>query len=87
MTIIKMWFSMKKKEIEFKLMLYTYGIKFMDEKSDLVKTVWKIYESIKDLSMDELRNRFIEELAGLAHQQAQTEKNKKEENNDIHVVK
>lgn len=70
---------MKKKEIEFKLMLYTYGIKFMDEKSDLVKTAWKVYESIKDLSMDELRDRFIEELASLAHQQAQTEKIKEEE--------
>lgn len=79
MTIIKMWFFMKKKEIEFKLMLYTYGIKFMDEKSDLVKTAWKVYESIKDLSMDELRDRFIEELASLAHQQAQTEKIKEEE--------
>lgn len=76
MTIIKMWFSMKKKEIEFKLMLYTYGIKFMDEKKDFVKAIWDVYGAVKDTPMNELRDKFIEEIAGLAHQQAQTDKDK-----------
>lgn len=74
MNTIKMWFTMKKKEIEFKLMVYTYGIKFMDEKADIVKSVWNIYEAIKETPMPELREKFIAELAGLAHEQAQKEK-------------
>lgn len=75
MNTIKMWFSMRKKEIEFKLMIYTYGIKFMDEKEDLVKSIWNIYETIKATPMSELREQFIYELASLAHEQAQKEKN------------
>lgn len=65
---------MKKKEIEFKLMFYTYGIKFMDEKQELVKSIWNIHEVIKTTPMNELRDQFIVELANLAHEQAQKEK-------------
>ena len=75
MNTIKMWISMKKKEIEFKLMLYTYGIKFMDEKSDLIKSIWKIYDITKSTPVSDLREQFVYELASLAHEQAQKEKN------------
>ena len=66
---------MKKREIEFKLMFYTYGVKFMDEKEDIVKSVWHIYEVMKETPVTELREKFIYELASLAHEQAQKEKN------------
>lgn len=66
---------MKKKEIEFKLMVYTYGIKFMDEKEGIIKTAWNIYETMKNTPVNELREKFIYELATLAHEQAQKEKN------------
>ena len=65
---------MNKKEIEFKLVFYTYGVKFMDEKEAFVKTVWNIYESMKGTPVNELREKFIYELASLAHEQAQKEK-------------
>ena len=68
MNTIKMWFVMKKKEIEFKWMFYTYGVKFMDEKEDFVKAVWNVYESCKETPILELRDKFIEELAVLAHE-------------------
>lgn len=74
MNTIKMWFAMKKKEIEFKWMAYTYGVKFMDEKADIVKSIWNIYEATKETPMTELRDKFIYEIAVLAHEQAQKEK-------------
>ena len=83
MNTIKMWIAMKKKEIEFKLMAYTYGIRFMDEKEDLIKSLWNIYEVMKKTPMNELQDRFIIEMASLAHEQAQKERQKeKEEMND-----
>lgn len=75
MNTIKTWFSMKKREIEFKLMFYTYGVKFMDEKENIVKSVWNIYKVMKETPVTELREKFIYELANLAHEQAQKEKN------------
>jgi hypothetical protein len=74
-----MWFAMKKKEIEFKLMVYTYGIKFMDEKESIIKTAWNIYETMKNTPVNELREKFIYELATLAHEQAQKEKEQADE--------
>ena len=74
MNTIKMWFAMKKKEIEFKFMFYTYGVKFMDEKEDIVKSIWNIYEVTKETPITELRDKFIYEIAVLAHEQAQKEK-------------
>ena len=65
---------MKKKEIEFKFMFYTYGVKFMDEKEDIVKSIWNIHEAIKETPMAELRDKFIYEIAVLAHEQAKKEK-------------
>lgn len=62
------WFGMKKKEIEFKTKFYTLGIKFMDEKEEIVKTVWNVYESCKETPIPELRDKFIEEFAALAHE-------------------
>lgn len=68
------WFGMKKKEMEFKTKFYTYGIKFMDEKEDFVKAVWNVFESCKDTPVLELRDKFIEELAVLAHEEGMKKK-------------
>ena len=85
--MIKKWFNMKKKEIEFKTMLYTCGITFMNEKAGVMKTAQNLYESCKDVPVTELRDKFIEELAALAHEQAVKERelaraSNKHENND-----
>ena len=75
MATIKMWFAMKRKEIEFKFMFYTYGIRFMDEKYDLINMINNIYRILKETPINELRDQFITELAYLAHEQAQKEMN------------
>ncbi len=79
--MIKKWFQMKKKEFEFKTMFYAAGIKFFNEKADVMKTVQNLYESCKDVPVTELRDKFIEELAGLAHGQAVKERELGNENN------
>ena len=72
--MVRKWFAMKKKEIEFKTKFYTFGIKFMDEKEEFMKTVWNVYESCKETSIPELRDKFIEELATLAHEEGMKER-------------
>lgn len=90
--MIKKWFQMKKKEFEFKTMFYTTGIKFFNEKADVMKTIQNLYESCKDVPVTELRDKFIEELAALAHEQAVKERELESEHNDeeeatVRVVK
>lgn len=90
--MIKKWFQMKKKEFEFKTMFYTTGIKFFNEKADVMKTIQNLYESCKDVHVTELRDKFIEELAALAHEQAVKERELESEHNDeeeatVRVVK
>ena len=68
MAIIKMWISMKKKEIEFKRMFFEHGVKFMHEKDGLVKALWELYDSVKDTPVPEMRDQFIVELANLVHE-------------------
>lgn len=82
--MIKKWFNMKKKEIEFKTMLYTCGITFMNEKAGVMKTAQNLYESCKDVPVTELRDKFIEELAALAHEQAVKERELESENEQTH---
>lgn len=81
-SMIKKWFQMKKKEFEFKTMFYTAGIKFFNEKADVMKTIQHLYESCKDVPVTELRDKFIEELAALAHEQAVKERELENENNE-----
>lgn len=80
--MIKKWFQMKKKEFEFKAMFYTAGIKFFNEKADVMKTIQNLYESCKDVPVTELRDKFIEELATLAHAQAVKERELENANNE-----
>lgn len=81
MNTIKMWFAMKKKEIEFKFMFYTYGVKFMDEKEELVKNVHDIIMAVQGTTPIEIRDSIIDKIAVLAHEQA--EKERKKEKTDV----
>lgn len=71
--MIKKWFAMKKKEYEFKTMFYTYGIAFMKEKANLMKTLQNLYESCKEVPASELRDVFMEKLAQIIHERVSSE--------------
>lgn len=77
-TLIKM----KYKEWKLKLAFYTIVETVIKEQEDIIKTVTNIYESLKDMTGQELQDKLITAITELAHAQAvkerETEKNKAE---------
>ena len=65
---------MKKKEILVKSRLYEMILEIADEKEDLIRVIKDLYESLKGVSVDELRKEFISKLAEIIHNQAEKER-------------
>ena len=70
------YLRMKKKEIELKLTLYTYASALLNEKKNVIELVGNIYNTLKDIPMEELQDRMIKELAGMVREEGMTEQNK-----------
>ena len=68
------YFKMKAKEIRLKLALYSVIEEFVNEKTDIVVTIKKLYLAMKDTPVEELQNKLIDSLASIIH-----EENKKAE--------
>lgn len=77
-TLIKM----KYKGWKLKLALYSMIETVIKEKKGIISTVTNIYESLKDVTSQELQDKLITAIAELAHDQAvkerEVEKNKYE---------
>ena len=65
--MIKTWLEMKKKEILVKSKLYGMILAFADEQENLIRVIKDLYESLKDVPVDELRKEFIGKLAEIIH--------------------
>ena len=65
--MIKTWLEMKKKEILLKNKLYGMILAFADEQENLIRVIKDLYESLKDVPVDELRKEFIGKLAEIIH--------------------
>lgn len=63
------YFRMKAKEIRLKLALYSVIEEFVNEKTDIVVTIKKLYLAMKDTSVEELQNKFINSLASIIHEE------------------
>lgn len=61
---------MKQKEIELKLLLYTYAATLVQEKKDIILLINRIYSALKDTPSAELQEKLILEISRLAHEQA-----------------
>ena len=61
------WFRMKKQEIQFKLLFYSYANVMILRKSDLVHIGLGLLESCKDKSPDEIKKEFIQTIAETAN--------------------
>ena len=72
--MIKAWFEMKKKEIVAKNVFYSMFLEFSDEKKEIIVLVKKLYISLKDVPMNELRTEFIHQLATIIHTQSERER-------------
>lgn len=69
------YLRMKKKEIELKLTLYTYASALLNEKKNIIDLAGNIYNTLKDIPMEELQDRMIKELAGMVREEGRTEQN------------
>lgn len=65
--MIKAYIEMKKKEILVKNKLYGMILAFADEQENLIRVIKDLYESLKDVPVDELRKEFIGKLAEIIH--------------------
>lgn len=72
--MIKAYIEMKKKEILVKSRLYGMILEIADEKKDLIRVIKDLYESLKDVPVDELRKEFIGKLAEIIHNQTEKER-------------
>ncbi len=69
------YFKMKKNEWKIRNAMYNCILDFMENKKDIVNTAKKLFDSVKDMSAEDIRDEFIGKLAEIVH-----EENKKKEN-------
>lgn len=63
------YFKMKRKQWKIKNALYSGILNFMENKSEIIKTVKKLFDSVKDMSVEEIRDEFIGKLAEIIHEE------------------
>ena len=61
------YFRMKKQEITFKLLFYSYANKMIFKKTDIIKMVFGLIDSCKDKSPDDIKNEVIKTIAETVH--------------------
>ncbi|GLB26616.1 hypothetical protein LXJ15735_28570 [Lacrimispora xylanolytica] len=71
--MIRYWLKMKRQEIQLKLTFYTYINEVIENKKDLCDLIFKLYISLKDEPIEELKDKFIESLAKIIHETAPKE--------------
>lgn len=65
--MLKEYIKMKKNELRIKNAIYDMIVSVMDEQSDIVELVKKLYITLKDVPADELKSEFIVNLARIIH--------------------
>lgn len=70
---LKNWFILKSLEIRLRLFFLRKVSTFLDEKEHMLAFAIKLYESLRDIPPEELRDKLMTELASLAHEQATKE--------------
>lgn len=61
------YFKMKKNEWKIRNAIYNGILGFMENKKDMVNTVKKLFDSVKDMSTEDIRGEFIGKLADIIH--------------------
>ncbi len=63
------YLKMKKKEIELKLIIYTAILSAIKNRENLSALLGSLYQALKDTPEEELREKFLHELAKIAHEE------------------
>lgn len=61
--MIKKWFTMKKKEIELKLFVYTYAVDFLKNKDEVINMTKDVYAALEGISQEELKDALMAIIA------------------------
>lgn len=65
------YFKMKKMELELKYALYSSIIAVKKEQENMIALMQKLYEALKDVPADELRDEFVSKIAKIVHESNQ----------------
>ena len=69
------YFQMKKNEWKIKNAIYNSILDFMENKKDIVNIAMKLFDSVKDMSADKIRDEFIGKLAEIVHEESKKQRN------------
>ncbi len=64
------YFKMKKNEWKIRNAVYNSILAFMENKKDIVNTARKLFDSVKDMSAEDIRDEFIGKLAEIVHDES-----------------
>lgn len=70
------WYKVKKYELEMKVAFYEGLKKISDNKKKIVEVLRKLYDvllSMKDCTVEEVRDELIKNIAQIIHEENQTE--------------
>lgn len=73
--MVKKWFNMKKKEIELKLLVYTYALDFLKNKDEIFSVMKDAYTALEGISQDELKDALMSIIAEKIHEETEMENN------------
>lgn len=69
--MFRLWLKMKKNEIKVKLQFYSALVILIDNNNkDIIAFVQRLYEELKDVPTEKLREELISTIAKLSHEQA-----------------
>lgn len=74
------WYKTKKIELELKLAFLQAVNAVLNEQEDILKLTKKLYIALKDMSPDELQEKFASALLQGIHEQSVEESDNKKEN-------
>lgn len=69
------YFKMKQNEWKIKNAIYNSILDFMENKKDIVNTVKKLFDSVKDTPAEDIRGEFIGKLAEIVHEESKKQSN------------
>lgn len=69
------YFKMKKNQWKIRNAIYNSILGFMKNKKDIINTAKKLYDSVKDMSAEDIRDEFIGKLAEIVHEESKRERN------------
>lgn len=75
------YFKMKISEWKIRNAIYNSILGFMESKRDIVNTAKKLFDSVKDMSAEDLRDEFIGKLAEIIHEESNRQRSNKNTEN------